>query len=234
MSLIKECFLELQQLTADANMPLQNIPTAIKAGVEGRIRSAQAKLPSVKQRYCQLVADNAVFIPVTGNAAEEFAIAAQEYFGAFAADYNKLPTEIYESIKKRSYAQSYTANTHAALLTELTRVKGLLNIQKLSPLAFYNGSQNTNVKSIIKEQFDNFYEGQLNCLNIKRELGEYALENGFDGGSLPVIIYGQEGTPYAKHLKTISEITIDKQNEMNKITLQEVQQVLQQLKKEMV
>ncbi len=234
MSLIKEALQELQQLTFDANQPLQNIPTAIKAGVEGRIRAAQAKLPAAQARYTELVVENAVFIPVTGNAAKEFALAAETYAGAFAADYNKLSTEVFEAIAKRSYGSSYTANTHAALLTELGRIKGLLNIQKLPPLSFYNGSQNTDVRGIIKKQFDEFYEGQLNVLSIKKELGEYALKNNFDGAKLPVIIYGQEGTPYAKHLRALNEITIDKEDQDHTITSQEVQQVLTQLKKELI
>ncbi len=231
MSLIKEALLDLQQLTFDAGQPLQNIPTAIRAGVEGRIRAAQAKLPAAKERYQKLVVENAVFIPLTGDAAEEFALTAQAEFGAFAADYNKLPTQVFESIDKRSFGKVYSSNTHGALLTELGGIKTQLGIQKLPPLQFYNGSQNTDVKAIIKQQFDEFYEGQLNILSIKKELGEYALSEGFEGGSLPVILYNIEGTPYAKHLKTLNELRIDKKEKDHKITSSEVQQVLSQLKK---
>ena len=199
--------------------------------MEGKIRAAQAKLPAATERYQKMVADRAVFIPVSGSAAQEFAEKANEFFGAFVADFNKLPTEIYERIKKRGYATQYTPNTHQALLTELGSLKGLLGLQKLSPLPYYSGSQNKDVQAIIREQFDEFYEGQLNVLNIKRELGIYALANAFDGESLPVIIYGQKGTLYAKHLKTLNELTINKNDETQPITQIDVQNVLKQLKR---
>ena len=231
MTQIQDVLSELQQLTADAGQPLQNIPTAIKAGVEGKIRAAQAKLPAITAKYQALVAEKAVFIPVSGTAAQEFASKANEYFGAFAADFNKLPNEIYARIKARGYADRYSPNTHQALLTELGTIKGLLSLQKLSPLPYYSGSQNKDVHAIIVEQFDEFYEGQLNVLNIKRELGIYALANGFDGESLPVIIYGQKGTLYAKHLATLNELTINKNDETQEITQTDVQNVLKQLKR---
>lgn len=231
MTLIKEALADLQQLSQDAGQPLQNIPTAIRAGVEGRIRAAQAKLPAAIERYTNLVVENAVFIPLTGNAAKEFAETAQAEFGAFAADYNKLAVQVFEALDKRSVGKVYSSSTHQAFLTELGTIKTQLGIQKLPPLQFYNGTQNTDVKAIVKQQFDEFYEGQLNILFIKKELGVYALKEGFDGGSLPVIIYGMEGTPYAKHLRTLPELNIHKDDQDHKITSSEVQQVLSQLKK---
>lgn len=234
MNPIKETLKELQELTQQASQPLQNLPTATKAGMEGRIRAAQAKLPAVREKYQKLVVDNAVFIAVTGTAAKEFATKANEFFGAFAVNYDDLPDMVFNSLKARSYADHYSVNTHSALLTELGVIKGTLGLQRLAPLPFYNSSQNTDVRGIVKKQFDEFYDSELNCLYVKKQLGEYALREGFDGGSLPVILYGYEGTNYAKHLKIKNEIKIEKQDESKEITQQEVAETLNFIKKEVL
>lgn len=234
MNLIKETLKELQELNEQASQPLQNLPTATKAGMEGKIRAAQAKLPAVREKYYKLVTENAVFIAVTGSAAKEFALKAHEFFGAFAVNYDELPDMVFQSLKARSYATHYSVNTHSALLTELGTIKGMLGLQRLAPLPFYNSSQNNDVKAIVKKQFDEFYDAELNCLYIKKQLGEYALREGFDGGSLPVILYGYEGTNYAKHLNIKNEIKIQKEDETKEITQQEVSQTLNFIKKEVL
>jgi uncharacterized protein YukJ len=234
MSLIKDTLKEFRELFEQASLPLQNLPTATKAGMEGKIRAAQAKLPEVRERYQKLVTNNAVFIAVTGSAAKEFATKANERFGAFAVDYDELANMLYDALARRSYGLSYSVNTHSALLTELGAIKGMLGLQRLAPLPFYNSSQNTDVKGIIKKQLDEFYDGELNCLYVKNQLGGYALREGFDGGSLPVIIYGYEGTNYAKHLNIKNEIKIEKEDESKEITQEEVAQTLNFIKKEVL
>ena len=187
---LKEIYENIQTLTELSKMDINLIERRIRAGMEGKIRKAQSDLNPAIENYKNNVIRNCAIIAVKGKFGKDFAEIAQT-FKTLSVDFLAAVDYIGDSIIKRGGKDQYTSHEHLMTMDELNKIK--LNY-KISTLPLFQsnfkgvGSQ-TSIKQALYTQLTAQYGGQLYSAVTRGDIGNKALEMGFNGRTLPVILF---------------------------------------------
>lgn len=187
---LKEMFDKYQTLNELAKIAPEEIEPRVRAGMEGKIRSAQSEIPQIKQAYKSKVANDCAIIAVKGKFGKKFAEIAKD-FKTLPVDYLKVVDLIGDSILQRGGKDVYSSQEHFMAMDELNKVKMNYGISQLPVFqAKFDGiGPNTTIKQALFEQLTAQYGGQLFSVVARGEIGDGALGIGFNGKTLPVILY---------------------------------------------
>jgi len=188
---MKELYEELMKNREMATVVMEDVPHKLRAGMEGHVRAAQSKSKELEERYRNTVAQKSVIISITGKYGEEFAKIAKEKFKTLSIDFLKVIDDIGDSIIKRGGQDIYTSKEHLMTMDELNKIKMKYQILQLPVFqAKFDGvGPNTSIKQGLLTQFTEQYGGSLYSAITYGEIGFEALDVGFKGNRLPVVVY---------------------------------------------
>jgi len=209
---LKELFGKYRTLNELASMDIDVLDRRIKAGMEGKIRAARSDLKGIESDYKKRVVDTCAVIGVEGKFCKEFAGISKE-MGTIPIDFLYAIDIIGDSILKRGGADRYTSHEHLMVMDELNKIKMRYRLSSL-PLfqAKFDGvGPNTNLKQALFHQLTSQYGGQLYSIVTHGEIGLEAINMGFCGKTLPVVLYNY-ATPLSEGIlpKPVGVIKVDK------------------------
>lgn len=176
-----------EMATLDPNL----VDARIRPGIEGKIRAAQSEVPELERQYKNKVANDSVIIAVKGKYCKEFASIAQTEFKTLSVDYLECIDDISESILKRGGEDRYTSKEHLMTMDELNKIKMKYGISILPVFqANYEGvGPNDNIRQALLVQFTKQYGGDLFSAVTRGKIGDGAIQMGFKGNKLPVVLF---------------------------------------------
>ena len=220
---LKELYDRFQTLNELAKMDPNLIEQRVRAGFEGKIRNAQTEVHKVESDYKKKVVEDCVIIAVGGKFGDQFADISKE-FNTLPVDFLKTVDMMGDSILKRGGKDSYSTNEHFMAMDELNKIKQNYKIDRLPVFqAHFDGvGPNTTIKEALFIQISKQYGGQLYSAVTRGEIGMGALDMGFDGKVLPVVLHSYMVDLDQSMLpKPIIKMSIDK-----KPTVESVKKVL--------
>jgi len=187
---LKEIYEKIKTFRELGSMDPSLIDKRIRAGIEGKIRAAASDLPVLEKEYKRKVAQDCVIIAVKGKFGPKFAELSKE-FKTVPIDYLKVVDIIGDSILKRGGKDTYTTREHLMTMDELNKLKMSYGIAQLPVFQskFDGIGPGSTVKEALLVQLTNQYGNQLYSAITKGEIGNGALEIGFTGKTLPVVLY---------------------------------------------
>lgn len=209
---LKDLYGKYQTLKELATVPPEEIEPRLRAGMEGKIRSAQSEIPKIEQAYKNKAVSDCAIIAVKGKFGKKFAEISKD-FKTLPVDYLKVVDLIGDSILKRGGRDAYSSQEHFMAMDELNKIKMNYGISQLPVFqAKFDGvGPDTTIKQALFKQLIAQYGGQLFSAVTRGEIGNGALEIGFDGKTLPVILYNYAVDldttmlPYPLDVVTINE-----------------------------
>ncbi len=187
---LKEMHEKIRMLRELADMNPNLIEPRIRAGIEGKIRNAQSQLLPLEDSYKEKVANDCVIIATKGKYCKEFAIYAEK-MKAVPVDFLLSVDLIGDSILNRGGKDRYSSNEHLMAMDELNKIKMNYKISQLPVFqAKFDGvPSGASIKKALYVQLTSQYAGQLYSAVTRGEIGKKALEAGFLGKRLPVVLY---------------------------------------------
>ena len=187
---LKELYSKFKTLNELSQLDPSLIESRIRAGMEGKIRNARSELVGIEDTYKAKVADDCAIIAVKGKYGKEFAEISSE-LKTLPVDFLSVIDTISDSILSRGGKDQYTGKEHLMVMDELNKIK--MN-HKLSHLPLFQAkfdgvNSGAGVKEGLLIQLTKQYGGQLYSIVTRGEIGRSALDMGFTGKSLPVILY---------------------------------------------
>lgn len=185
-----EIYEKIQVLKELAKMEPSQIEYRLRAGFEGKIRAAQADIIKVESDYKNKVVKDCVIIAVKGKYSHEFA-KLSEQLHTLPIDFLKTIDMMGDSILKRGGRNQYSTHEHAMAMDELNKIKLNYGISQLPVFqAKFDGvGPNTTIKEALYGQITSQYGSQLYTAVTRGEIAVNALNIGFKGKKLPVVLY---------------------------------------------
>lgn len=184
---IKELYEQIQESRAMSTAEITAYPVNVRPAIEGKIRSAQSKLVGLENQYRNQVVSQIVLISVHGEYAKEFADIAQSVFKTLSFDYLSPVERIASSVIKRGGRDFYDSHEHWMVMDELNMIKMKYGIASLPPLTARFSQKN--LRESLLDSLNSTYGGSLYSAVLRGDIGDAALNAGFTGKVLPVIIY---------------------------------------------
>jgi hypothetical protein len=213
----KELMEQIKDLRATTSVNLMDVNPAVRPGVEGQIRSATQRLPSVEKEYKAAVLVSAVPILVTGKHSVDFANVATAKFNTVSIDYNAVNNRIIDDIKSRSQRSEFTNQEYLLLLNQLNLIGGEIGAQMLSKPDNNQDVNGKTVEQAVNTLLNNFYGDELRSVYCAHLAGIAALQAEFAGSKLPVVLFNSTGrvsAPFGKPVATLEINEIPSEDEM--------------------
>jgi len=179
---------KIQETMRIANEDLTTFDPQIRPAMEGRQRSAQSELRGLELQYRNRVVEGIVLISVSGEFAADFAAIASDKFKTLSFDYLAPVERIAKSVLSRGGRDMYDTHEHWMVMDELNQIKLNYSMSHIPPLHAKMGT-GTPLREALKDLFDATYSGSLYSAILRGDIGKAALEAGFVGKTLPVVIY---------------------------------------------
>lgn len=191
MNNIKDLYKAVAAKRLEASEELEAVDPRLRSGAEGRIRQAKIDVIAHEQQYKHEIVKNIVVIAVVGEKAKEFGSIATNKFKTVSVDYLKILNDISENVSHRSGRDVYSTNEHLMVLDELNKAKGKYGISTLPILQsrFEVVGIDMPLRESLYKNFQHQYGSTLYSAVIKSEAANQALESGFTGTTLAVIVY---------------------------------------------
>jgi len=207
---IKELLDHYEDLIALSKTNLNSIPLSFRAGREGQVRAAAAEAPNVAKAYRDKVTNSAVIIAVSGEYSQKFAEVAQDSLDMIALNYLKAADQTAERVIGRGYPDQYTSNTHHMALDEIIKLKNECGIFSLPIVQQVETSGFLTLKDGLRQSLKKSFQGQFYTLVSKNDIGLIALQNGFVGGKIPVVLFNYDKeTPIDKTFLPVPLVTLE-------------------------
>lgn len=215
---VKELLSQLLEKRAESNINLNNIPPSHRLGAEGNVRAAKEAAEMLKKQYFEEVSKTAFIVAVLGEQSEAFAKLAEDNFGMVALNHEEMNDRLLLAMKAKLARDTYTQYEHSTLLSEILNLKAELNILSL-PLptlntqeSYYNGELKTSMRTVLEKT----YGDSLDSVYLKKQMTEKALQKGFDGNALPVVLYNYKGSVDGNFLpRPIQVLDLDELTDSN-------------------
>jgi hypothetical protein len=196
MSQLAEILKEIEDKRAESRIIPEDSDPRVRAGVEALVRNAKAEVAGLEAKYKDAVMQSVVLIGLQGPNEKDFADIAQEKFKAMAIDFKLLKANLLSTLASRNAGATYNTNVHFMVLDELTRIRTKYDVVRLpTPMisGYNDGIYDAPLSQAIDILFEKNYGPGLYSAVTRREIGIRALENGFQGSLLPVIVYNFDG-----------------------------------------
>lgn len=190
--MLKELIEKRAEIEVIINTDLETVNPAVVSVVAGNIENAKRDLDELKTQYLSAVKEALVVLAISGPESEEFANIARYKYKALTIDANSFNTEMTNTLLIRGGGQTYSQNTHFALLDELNKAKlkyGILSIPQPRINAMTDSVYDMPVATALKTIFTNNYGTGLNSAVVLRQIGEQAWNDRFSGKTLAVVAY---------------------------------------------
>lgn len=184
---IKELYEAIQVAREMSNAEITSYPVSIRPAIEGKIRSAQASLRSLENQYRDQVVSQIALISVSGKYAKEFAEIAQSKFKTLSFDYLSPVERIASSVISRGGRDFYDSHEHWMVMDELNQIKLKYKLASIPPLTAKFSQKK--LREALIDSLGSTYSGSLYSAVLRGDIGNAALEAGFTGKILPVILY---------------------------------------------
>lgn len=184
---IKELYEAIKVAREMSNAEITAYPVSIRPAIEGKIRSAQASLRNLENQYRDQIVSQIALISVSGKYAKEFAEIAQSKFKTLSFDYISLVERIASSVISRGGRDFYDSHEHWMVMDELNQIKLKYKLASIPPLTAKFSQKN--LRESLIDSLGSTYSGSLYSAVLRGDIGIAALEAGFTGKVLPVIIY---------------------------------------------
>lgn len=196
MTDLKSIIREIAEKEAETRINPEDADPRVRYGVEAMKRNAENDLVDLKQKYKDLVMGTAVIIAVSGDGSAKFAEISAKKVKTQTLDYKLIARTLSSRIVSRGHIGLYSQNSHMMLWDEMNHARLKYGFIRLpQPQASYiDGVFDTPLESAIESIFEKNYGSSLYSAVTRREIGELALENKFDGEKLPVVLYNYTGT----------------------------------------
>lgn len=215
---VKEILSQLLEKRAESNINLNSIPPSHRLGAEGNVRAAKEAAEALKKQYFEEVSKTAFIVAVLGEQSEAFAKLAEDNFGMVALNHEEMNDKLLLAMKAKLARETYTQYEHSTLLSEILNLKAELNILSL-PLptlntqeSYYNGELKSSMRTVLEKT----YGDSLDSIYLKKQMTEKALQKGFDGNVLPVVLYNYKGSVDGNFLsRPIQVLDLDELTDSN-------------------
>lgn len=194
MNNIKELYNAIVAKREDASEELEAVDPRLRSGAEGRIRQAKIDVVTLEARYLSEIVKNVVVIAVAGAGAEDFGKIAEDKFKTISVDYFKILNDIASSVEHRGGRKTYSTNEHLMVLDELNKAKmtyGILRLPVLQP-RFEVVGIDMPIRETLYKNLAYQYGSTLYTAVIKSEAARQALEKGFTGNTLALVVYNYD------------------------------------------
>jgi hypothetical protein len=174
------------------NTNLETVNPGVISVVMGNIENAKKDLEDIKTQYFSAIQKALVVLAVSGTKSEEFANIAKYKYKALIIDANAFNNELAQTLIVRGGSQTYTQNTHFALLDELNKAKikyGMLSLPTPKINATTDTIYDYPVADALKTLLTKNYGTELNSAVVLRQIGEQAWADKFAGKVLAVVAY---------------------------------------------
>jgi hypothetical protein len=195
MSKLKELLLQIAEKDAETRINPEDADPRVRQGVEAIKRNAEIQVGEIKNQYKDIVIGHAVIIAVQGPGSAKFAELATKKVKVQALDYKLISQQITQNLLARGHTGPYNQNAHMMLWDEMNRARIKYGFIRLpQPQAHYtDGVFDATVDYALDFIFEKNYGSSLYSSVTRREIGELALKNRFDGEKLPVVLYNYTG-----------------------------------------
>jgi hypothetical protein len=194
-NVLKDLVEKIQVEREQANRTPEDFDYKVRNAADGVIRAAQEQVRVLENEYRNEVYKHIMLISVEGKGAAEFAKHASK-MNLLSFNFQELTDELTDRLKARRAGEHYTTSEHALFLMELVELKNRYRLTSIpSPVIndiknpVYNQPLRLAVETILKSN----YGDELFAAVTRRKIERAALEQGFFGKTLAVVVYNLKG-----------------------------------------
>lgn len=213
----KELMEQIKDLKATMAVDVMNVAPAVRPGVEGQIRSASQKLPTLIVEYRKAVLESSVPILVSGQHSLAFANIAQAKFKTVSVDYNAVNGKVINEIKSRSQRLEFSNQEYLLMLSALNTISQEIGATLMNKPDYHQDILGQPIEAAVTKLLNGFYGDELRSNYAAKLAADLALQAEFDGTKLPVVLFNSTGTvssPFGKPIATLEINEIPSEDEM--------------------
>lgn len=189
---LKELIEEIKIAKETAETDPKDVDPRFRAGVEAKARNAKDSIAPLQRQYMAEIQSVILLVEVGGPGAQAFSSLAREKMKVLAFDHRSIVKRLADAVRSRGGQEDFGSNEQALLGSEMLSLKNAYAIAALPPLVPNEVKPSVfsqPLESAIQRLIEHTYGGGLYDTITLRDAQMQALEAGFTGKVMPVLVH---------------------------------------------